>query len=218
MALVVLDASVIIAFRDPANALHGRAVAAFRAHGGDALVLPASAYAEVLVGPIRNSPAAVASLEAFLRDFAIEIAPLTPEITRVAAALRAATSSLRLPDALVLGTGEVLNANVVLTGDSAWAKLSSRVSLIWSACRRRAWQSRPTSWSQGSWSSADWDRCAGDWMATARAQNVAQQAHRFGRRASYPGREPEPGQRSRKRHVDALEERTCQRGRTIAMP
>lgn len=50
MALAVLDASVVIAFRDPADALHARAVAAFRSHRSDELVLPASVYAQVLVG------------------------------------------------------------------------------------------------------------------------------------------------------------------------
>ncbi len=130
MALVVLDASAVIAFRDPADALHDRAANAFRDYSGDALTLPASAYAEVMVGPLRHSPGAVASLDAFINDFAIQVVPLSPEIARRAASLRAATASLRLPDAFVLATAEVVDADVVLTGDSSWAKLSTRVRLM----------------------------------------------------------------------------------------
>ena len=130
MALAVLDASVLIAFRDPADALHGRAVAAFRTYGSEELILPASVYAEVLVGPLRVGAPAVASLEQFIGDFGMRIAPLTPEIARLAASLRATTPSLRLPDAFVLATGQTLDAPIVLTADRAWPKLSARVRLI----------------------------------------------------------------------------------------
>ena len=130
MALAVLDASVVIAYRDPADALHARAVAAFRPHGSDEFVLPASVYAEVLVGPMRHSQAAVASLEEFIGDFGMRIAPLTAKIAALAAVLRAQDPALRLPDAFVLATGEDSDAGVVLTGDSAWSKLSGRVRLI----------------------------------------------------------------------------------------
>jgi len=130
VAVTVLDASAVIAFRDPADALHARAVAAFRAHVSDDLVLPASVYAEVLVGPMRHGAPALASLEQFVRDFAMQIAPLSPDIARHAASLRAQTPSLRLPDAFVLATGDLLEANSVLTGDRGWVKLSPRVLLL----------------------------------------------------------------------------------------
>jgi predicted nucleic acid-binding protein len=130
VALAVLDASVVIAYRDPADAVHARAFAAFRAHESDALVSPASVYAEVLVGPIRHGHAAVASVEEFISDFGMRIAPLTAGVAALAASLRAQHPSLRLPDAFVLATGEESDAGVVLTGDSAWIKLSGRVRLI----------------------------------------------------------------------------------------
>ena len=130
MALVVVDSSVLIAFRDPADALHARAVAAFRRHAADDLLVPASVYAELLVGPLRRDAEAVESLELFIHDFAMQIIPLDASIAREAASLRARTTSLRLPDAFVLATGEVLNAGAVLTGDSAWTKLADRVELI----------------------------------------------------------------------------------------
>jgi hypothetical protein len=73
---------------------------------------------------------AVASLEQFVSDFAMHIAPLTPDIARHAASLRAQTLSLHLPDAFVLATGDVLGATSVITGDSALANLSPRVQLL----------------------------------------------------------------------------------------
>jgi len=58
------------------------------------------------VGPIRHGPTAVASLEEFIGDFGMKIAPVTAAIARVAASLRAQNPSLRLPDAFVLAVGE----------------------------------------------------------------------------------------------------------------
>jgi predicted nucleic acid-binding protein len=130
VALTVLDASAVIAFRDPSDALHQRAVAAFRAHASDAFVLPTSVYAEVLVGPLRVGAPAVQSLEGFIEGFAMQIAPLTPAIARRAAELRAATTSVRLPDAFVLATADVLDATAVLTGDARWTGSSPRVTVF----------------------------------------------------------------------------------------
>jgi predicted nucleic acid-binding protein len=79
-------------------------------------VLPASAYAEVLVGLTRGGPAAVARVEQFVADLGIGIEPLTAPIARRAAALRARHTALRLPDALVLATADALDAPV-LTAD-----------------------------------------------------------------------------------------------------
>jgi predicted nucleic acid-binding protein len=129
VALTILDASVVIAFRDPADGLHVRAVAAFRAHRSDAFVLPASVYAELLMGRMRRGRQAVALLEEFIGDFAMEIAPLTLEIARRAAALRAENAFLRLPDSFVLATGDALDGTVI-TGDAAWPKISRRVEMI----------------------------------------------------------------------------------------
>src|SRR5579883_1007836 len=56
MAVIVLDASVVIAFLDSSDAHHASAVAALAAHQSEQLVLPASTYAEILVGPYRRGP------------------------------------------------------------------------------------------------------------------------------------------------------------------
>lgn len=130
MALVVLDASVVIAFLDPQDALHGAAVEALTEYQHEDLLIPVSVYAEILVGPHRKGAEAVSAVESFLADFAVQIEPLTPKIARSAAKLRSESRSLRLPDALVLATADELDADSVLTGDESWARLSGRVTLI----------------------------------------------------------------------------------------
>jgi predicted nucleic acid-binding protein len=130
VALVVLDASVVIAFLDLDDALHDGAVKAFARHQHDELLIPLTVYAEILVGPYRRGAAEVAEVEAFIGDFAIRIAAPTPAIARTAAKLRSATRSLRLPDALVLATADELGADRVLTGDESWVRFSQRVTLI----------------------------------------------------------------------------------------
>ena len=130
MALVVLDASVVIAFLDPDDALHDAAVDALTEYRHDELLIPTSAYAEILVAPHRRGAEAVAEVEAFLSDLSIRLEALTPAIARAAAKLRSESRSLRLPDALVLATAEELGAEVVLTGDESWAKISDNVTLI----------------------------------------------------------------------------------------
>jgi predicted nucleic acid-binding protein len=130
VALVVLDASVVIAFLDPEDVLHDVAVEAFTQHQHEELLIPTSAYAEILVAPHRRGAEAVAEVEAFISDLSIRLEALTPAIARAAAELRSESRSLRLPDALVLATAEELGAQVVLTGDESWARISDRVTLI----------------------------------------------------------------------------------------
>ena len=130
MALVVLDASVVIAFLDLDDALHDAAVEALTAHQHDELVIPLSVYAEILVAPYRRDAEAVAEVEAFLADLAIRVWAMTAGTARAAAQLRSKSRSLRLPDALVLATADELEGDRVLTGDESWARISDRVALI----------------------------------------------------------------------------------------
>jgi predicted nucleic acid-binding protein len=59
VALIVVDASVIIGFLDADDQHHEAAVAALEGAASDELVLPATAYAEVLVAPAQKGSAAV---------------------------------------------------------------------------------------------------------------------------------------------------------------
>ena len=130
MALVVLDASVVIAFLDPDDALHGSAVRALTDHQHDELLIPASVHAEILVGPYRTGPDAVSEVEKFLEDFGVRTEAITEAIARTAARRRSESRSLRLPDALVLAAADVVEADIVLTGDESWTSISSRVAVI----------------------------------------------------------------------------------------
>ncbi len=123
MGLTVLDAGVVIALLDAADAHHAAAVASVRIarDRGDVLVLPASAYAECLVSPHRRGPGAVAVVDRFLDALPARVEPADRSIAAAAAALRATRgTALRLPDALVIATALVLGADCILTTAAGW--------------------------------------------------------------------------------------------------
>lgn len=128
MAGVVLDASVIIAFLDPADSRHARVVRELL-DGHDERRIPASVLAEVLVHPNREGAAAVAHVERAIAALASGIEPLTADIARAAAELRARHRRLRLSDALVVATAEALRLDL-LTTDRALGGVSSRVRIV----------------------------------------------------------------------------------------
>ena len=132
MALTVLDAGVVIALLDATDAHHSAARAALREalDRGDDLVLPASAYAECLVGPLRRGPEAAATVDAFIDALPARVEPVTRSIAR-AAALRARHGrAVRLPDSLVLATAIELQAHRLLTTDAGWPPLDVPVQVI----------------------------------------------------------------------------------------
>ncbi len=126
MGLTVLDAGVIIGFLDNNDAHHLAAHKALRdaRDRNDRLILPASAFAEVLVGPSRKGPKVVAPVQALVRRVPLEIQPLDADIAVAAAALRARHTSLKLPDALVIATADHLNADHLVTTDRKWPSRS----------------------------------------------------------------------------------------------
>ena len=125
MGLTVLDAGVVIAGLDADDAHHAAAAGALAAarDRGDSFVLPASAYAEILVRPAAQGIATVARVDAALDAMAISIADADRDIARRAASLRARHSGLRLPDALVIATAMELGADHLLTTDRRWKAL-----------------------------------------------------------------------------------------------
>ena len=133
MGLTVLDAGIVIAVLDASDAHHAASIVAMRASraSGDALVVPASAYAEALVGPSRRGAQAVATVDALLDALPAAVEPATREVARKAAALRARHGkALRLPDALVLATAAVLDADRVLTTDAGWPDTGVHVEIV----------------------------------------------------------------------------------------
>ncbi|MCU0506117.1 MAG: type II toxin-antitoxin system VapC family toxin [Chloroflexi bacterium] len=136
MALTVLDAGVVIAVLDGSDVHHAAATLAVAAamDRGDDLVLPASAYAEVLVAPHRRGPEAVATVNAFLDALPASIEPATRAIAARAAELRAAHgTALRPPDTLVIATVLALGAERVVTTDARWPVVAVPVEVVGSA-------------------------------------------------------------------------------------
>jgi predicted nucleic acid-binding protein len=133
MALTILDAGVIIAILDSSDAHHAAAREAltWARSRGEELAMPASAYAEVLVGPYRQGASAAAKVDEFLAALPARVEPATREIAATAAKLRARHGTkLRLPDALVVATAIELDAALLLTTDAGWPSLPIPVTVV----------------------------------------------------------------------------------------
>jgi predicted nucleic acid-binding protein len=133
VGLTVLDAGVIIGVLDASDAHHvmARDALAAAVERGDTLVVPASAYAECLVGPARRGESAVQRVNDFLFDVTAEVEPITRQVAAQAAQLRARHgSTLRLPDALVVALAVHLKADRLLTTDRGWPSVGVRVDLV----------------------------------------------------------------------------------------
>lgn len=136
MGIAVLDAGVLIGFLDAADLHHAAAKAALAdaRDAGHRIVLPASAFAESLVGPARRGDGAVEEVQEFVKRLPIDVIPLDDSIALVAARLRARHGGrLELPDALVVATAQVLDADVLVTTDKEWpsrSKLGLRSQLV----------------------------------------------------------------------------------------
>jgi predicted nucleic acid-binding protein len=130
VALIVLDATVVIGLLDASDTLHNASREALMRHRRDELSITASVYAEILVAPFRVGRTAVRKVDEFLAEWAIKVEPVTAEVARRAASMRARRRGLRLPDALVLAFADHIQADAVLTGDAAWSGVSRRVTVI----------------------------------------------------------------------------------------
>ena len=132
MGKVVLDSSVLLGLLDAKDAHHEAASAAVRTctEDGQALLLPATALSEILVGASRVGSDAVRVTEAFVNRIVTTVLPIDRAVARSAAELRANYRNLRLPDALVLACGIVHAVDTVLTADRSWRRIDPRVRVI----------------------------------------------------------------------------------------
>jgi predicted nucleic acid-binding protein len=119
VTIVVIDAGVIIGALDASDAHHNASVLALAGLVREELVVPASVLAEVLVRPYSRGTKVVQIVERFLTDLGARIHPLDTTAAHAAARFRASHPSLRLPDALTIGTAAVLGGSV-LTTDRNW--------------------------------------------------------------------------------------------------
>ena len=126
MGLTVVDAGVIIGVLDATDAHHAAAVRMLSGaiDAGDQLVVPASVYAEVLVGPARSGKSGQRAVDEFLADLPADVEPITRQSAARAAELRARHGTrLRLPDALVVASALHLKADRIFTTDRRWPRL-----------------------------------------------------------------------------------------------
>lgn len=113
MAVVALDADVLIAFLDASDAQHDTAVDTLRPRlsTGEQLLIAASVYAEILVRPLQRGTDQ--TVDAFIDAIGAKIVPIDRHIARRAAQLRGAHRALRLPDAISLATALTAGAQLI---------------------------------------------------------------------------------------------------------
>jgi len=137
-ATIVLDSSALLAYLDGGEAVSPIAtilIDEFVATGRNEAVVSTLTVTETLVRPMRAASSAVELVEAFLRHFVnLRVEPVTFEIAREAARIRAATA-LRTPDALILATAVVSGAQSVVTNDGRWSTAIDGANLGLVLCR-----------------------------------------------------------------------------------
>jgi predicted nucleic acid-binding protein len=122
---VVLDSDAVIGFLDHDDALHQAADSAIRELAREQILLASAVtYAEVLTGA-RIGHHNEEQVDGFFADLISAVLPVDIEVAGLAADLRARIRNLRMPDALILATGEAHpEVDLILTGDETMAGVS----------------------------------------------------------------------------------------------
>jgi len=123
MGLALLDSNTVIGFLDADDALHQAADAAVRTAAAEHVFgVSVVTVAELLTGAKLGHHDEQIVRSFFAQTISRRI-PLDQPAAERAAELRATHKALKMPDALILATAD-LNADVVLTGDDRWLKVS----------------------------------------------------------------------------------------------
>ncbi len=128
---VVLDSDAVIGFLDAGDALHDAADATIRelVHK-ERLLISVVTYAEVLTG-VRLGHHVEEQVSGFFTKLISELLPIDLEVAARAADLRAASKSLRMPDALILATADTHpEVDLVVSGDVRATKLPGLDCLV----------------------------------------------------------------------------------------
>lgn len=123
MGVALLDSNTVIGFLDADDLLHQASDAEVRAAASEHLfAVSVVTVAELLTGA-KLGHHDERTVRRFFAQTVSKRIPLDERAAERAAELRAAHKALKMPDALILATGD-LNADVVLTGDQHWLKIS----------------------------------------------------------------------------------------------
>jgi predicted nucleic acid-binding protein len=141
-ASLLLDTSAILAYLDGTESISVVAAVIldeFIATERNPAIMSAVSVTEALVRPFRaRSASAAGTVEAFLRSFPnLSVAPVTYEIAREAARIRAATA-IRTPDAMILATATVVGSEIVVANDDRWQRAIERAGLAARLCHLEA--------------------------------------------------------------------------------
>lgn len=124
--MIILDASVLIAHFEPADAHHAQATALLKSHSGEPFAASVLTLAEVYVGASRAGHAE--RLRQLLTQLQVESLDLPAEAAARLGELRAATG-LKMPDCCVLYAAEQHRA-AIATFDTTLAARASALSVV----------------------------------------------------------------------------------------
>ncbi len=121
---VALDSNVVVGFLDRSDELHEGADAAIRELlRADQLVVSVITYAEVMTGA-RLGHHEQSNVEGFFKDLISRILPVDVPIGDRAAALRAQSKAVSMPDALIVASAEIDPAvDLLVSADHGVGKL-----------------------------------------------------------------------------------------------
>jgi len=130
--VALLDSVAVAGFLDRDDAFHAAADARVRELAGrDTLIVSVITYAELLTGAGLGHHAQSA-VRGFFEQLIDEIYNVDRAVAERAVQLRSQTPSLKMPDALILATADLRDADLVVTGDTRWSgvDIGARVDVL----------------------------------------------------------------------------------------
>jgi len=133
--VALLDSAAVVGFLDRDDSFHAAADRLVRQLAGhQRIIVSVITYAELLTGAARGHHDSVA-VRGFFVDLVDQIHDVNRLVAERAASLRGAKPSLKMPDALILATADLHDADIVVTADHRWVDVLAgrRVELLGSA-------------------------------------------------------------------------------------
>jgi predicted nucleic acid-binding protein len=130
--VALLDSVAVAGFLDRDDAFHSAADARVRElTGRETLIVSVITYAELLTGAGRG-PHEQSTVRGFFGQLIDQVCDVDRAVAERAAELRTQTPTLKMPDALILATADVVRADLVVTGDERLSAvdIGPRVELL----------------------------------------------------------------------------------------